>query len=117
MHYDARRRELGAGAGFDFVAGRFIVGPEAQYRLTRLAKPDSGHAMTYALTLGYRFIDSEPHAAARPQIHIKKPLRKSGAASFDGTATRQRDAAREYARYWAWRMVSRSAFDPTTRLS
>jgi hypothetical protein len=41
MHYDARRRELGAGAGFDFVAGRFIVGPEAQYGLTRLAKPGS----------------------------------------------------------------------------
>ncbi len=54
-HYDAMRRELGAGAGFDFVAGRFIVGPEAQYGLPRLAKPGSDHAMTYALTLGYRF--------------------------------------------------------------
>ena len=54
-HYDAKRREQGAGAGFDFVAGRFIVGPEAQYGLPRLAKPGSDHTMTYALTLGYRF--------------------------------------------------------------
>lgn len=55
MHYDARRCELGVGAGFDFVVGRFIVGPEVQYGLTRLAKTDSDHATAYALTLGYRF--------------------------------------------------------------
>ncbi len=53
--YDAKRCELGIGAGIDFVIGRFIVGPEVQYGLTRLAKTGSDHATTYALTLGYRF--------------------------------------------------------------
>lgn len=55
MQYDAKRCELGVGAGVDIVIGRFIVGPEVQYGLTRLAKTGSDHATAYALTLGYRF--------------------------------------------------------------
>ncbi len=55
MHYDAKHCEFGAGAGVDFAIGRFIVGPEVQYGLTRLAKRGDDHATTYALTLGYRF--------------------------------------------------------------
>lgn len=53
--YRANGWDAGIGAGFDFVIGHFIVGPEVQYGLTKIVTPGSNHNVTYALTLGYRF--------------------------------------------------------------
>ncbi|MBP3481950.1 MAG: PorT family protein [Alistipes sp.] len=55
VDYKARRIDTGVGAGFDFVVGHFIVGPEIQYGLTRLTTSGNNHNITYALTLGCRF--------------------------------------------------------------
>lgn len=53
--YAAKGWDAGIGVGADFVIGRFIIGPEVQYGLTRLAASGSDHSTVYALTLGYRF--------------------------------------------------------------
>lgn len=53
--YRANGWDAGLGAGFDFVIGHFIVGPEVQYGLTEIVSPGSNRNITYALTFGYRF--------------------------------------------------------------
>lgn len=49
------RFDTGVGCGLDFAVGHFIIGPDVQYGLTKLAKSGSNHNITYSLTLGCRF--------------------------------------------------------------
>lgn len=51
----ARGWDTGVGAGFDFVVGHFIAGPQVQYGLTKIVTSGSSHNIAYSLTLGYRF--------------------------------------------------------------
>lgn len=53
----AERFDVGAEAGVDFVFGRFVFGPSAQYGLTKVftAGSDDMHNVCYSLTFGYKF--------------------------------------------------------------
>lgn len=55
---DLKRVDMGIGAGLDFHVRRMVVGVEAQYGISNLAKATDGAAMhniNYSLVLGYRF--------------------------------------------------------------
>lgn len=49
--------EAGLEAGIDFIFGRFVFGPSAQYGLTKVATTGEGalHNLCYSLTFGYKF--------------------------------------------------------------
>lgn len=53
--YQANGWDAGIGVGVDFVAGRFVAGPEVQYGLAKVVSPSSCHNISYMFTLGYRF--------------------------------------------------------------
>lgn len=54
---DYKKLDTGGCAGLDFVWKRYVVGIEAQYGLSTLAKTSDGnlHNINYSLTLGYNF--------------------------------------------------------------
>lgn len=55
--YDFKKFDAGAGAGLDFIYRRYVIGVEAQYGTSTLAKTTNGnlHNINYSLVLGYNF--------------------------------------------------------------